>query len=378
MSHQQPLRTLHVDTERIWRGGEQQALYLATGLAQRGHVAHCVGRTGAEFPKRCAEAGLETFDAKLSGEINPFAILRLRKIVERGRYDLVHAHTAHAHSLAAAACRLSGGIPCIVSRRVDFALKKKPFGLNRLKYGSSVARYIAISEAVKRVLVDGGVEGSRIDIVPSGIDLERHRHADRSVLLREFGIPADVPVIGTVGHCAWHKGFETLIDAAPIILARRPSARFVLVGDGELRAELEARAHARAPGLFTFTGFRPDVASFLSRFDVFTAPSLLEGLNTSILDALGLARPVVASRVGGIPEAVEHEVTGLLAEPRDVQGLAAAILRMLDDRGLAARLGAAGRERVLQRFSIDSLVDGTLAVYRSVLALHARSIAGSP
>jgi glycosyltransferase involved in cell wall biosynthesis len=366
-----PLRTLHVDTERTWRGGEQQALYLARGLTERGHVAQVVGQRGAEFPRRARAAGLVAHEAALRGEVNPLAILRLARIVSAGGFDVVHAHTAHAHALAAAAARLAGRVPCVVSRRVDFPLRTKPLGLHRLKYGSLVARYVAISSAVRDVLVAGGVPRERVALVPSGVDPSRFPLADPSVVEREFGIGADVPLVVAVGHFAGHKGFETLIRAAPAVRAALPDARFVLVGDGELRPALEALAATLVPGAFLFPGYRDDPLNFLARADAVAAPSLLEGLNTSILDALGMARPLVASRTGGIPEAVHDERTGLLVPPGDAPALAAALLRLLEDRDLARRLGEGGRELVLARFTVDAMVDGTLAVYQQVLAASA-------
>lgn len=361
------IRSLHVDTERTWRGGEQQALYLAQGLQARGHTAELAGHRGCEFARRGREAGLEAHELSLRGELNPLAVAGLVRLLKDRRFQIIHAHTSHAHTLAAIAARLAGGVRCVVSRRVDFAVRGKlPF--RRIKYRFGVDRFVAISAAVRDVLIEGGVAAERIRVVPSGIDPQRLTSADPAAIRREFGLEPDVSLVGAVCHFAWHKGLEHLLDAIPSILAQRPGTRFMLAGDGELRAELEARAARVAPaGTILFPGFRGDVPSLLAAFDVVVAPSVMEGLNTTNLDSLALSRPLVAARVGGIPEVVIDGQTGLLVPPGDPEALAAAILRLLEQPELGRRLGAAGRARILERFTNDSMVEGTLEVYRELL-----------
>lgn len=364
-----PIRVLHVDTERTWRGGEQQAMYLAEGLHRRGHDSQVVGKRDSEFVRRARDLGLTAHERPLSGEINPRAVVALRSLLVKGSFDLIHAHTSHAHTQSIIAAQLAGSLPCIVSRRVDYGLDRSPWKVNRLKYTHGVARYIAISEAIRAVLIQGGVKESRISTVPSGISLERLRGVDPRAARDVLGLAPEVPLIGAVAHFAWHKGLEVLIDAIPRIRAARPDARFALVGDGELRADLMRRARAAAgDDVVFFPGFRPDAVSFLAAMDVVVCPSLMEGLNTTNLDALALRRAVVASEVGGIPEAIRHGETGLLFPKGDARRLADHVLTLLADRALAARLGDAGRCLVEERFTNDSMVEGTLRVYRSVLA----------
>lgn len=358
-----PLRTLHVDTELSWRGGEQQALYLARGLAARGHRAEVAAASGSELARRAREAGLDVFEVVARGELAPRAILSLAGRLKRGAFDLVHAHTSHAHTLAAIAARLAG-VPVVVSRRVDFRRRRSPF--SAWKYRRLGDRFVAISAAVRDVLVADGVAPGRISVVPSGIDPRRLEGADGARARRSLGLE-DEPLVGSVAHFAAHKGLDVLIAAAPAVLARFPRARFLLAGDGECAADLKAQA-APLRDAVLFPGFRADVPDLLAACDVVACPSRMEGLNTTNLDALCLARPLVASRAGGIPEAVVDGETGLLVPPEDPAALAAAIVRLLADRALAEKLGAAGRARVLERFTVDAMVEGTLAVYRGVVA----------
>lgn len=367
---QRALRILHVDTERTWRGGEQQAHNLMCGSKARGHAVTMVAQPGSPCAQRTRQAGIDVVERSMRGEFDLGAIATLTGLLKSGAFDLVHAHTSHAHTLAALAA-WRAHVPCVVSRRVDFAITGSPF--RRFKYRHGVDRFIAISHAIADVLAAGGVPRERIAVVHSGIDPARLIPADRAGPRAELGIGPDVPLIGSVGHFAWHKGFNVFVEAAALLAKRRADLRFVLVGAGELEADLKQRVakHGLTPR-FAFPGFRDRAPDWLAALDVFAAPSLMEGLNTTILDALWLERPVVAAKAGGIPEAVLHERTGLLVPPNDPNSLAQAIERMLDDRTSAERYGKAGRRHVESDFTIDTMVEGNLRTYESVLAEIAR------
>jgi glycosyltransferase involved in cell wall biosynthesis len=167
-------------------------------------------------------------------------------------------------------------------------------------------------------------------------------------------------VIGNVARLVEQKDQRTLIDAAPVILERFPDARFVVVGDGPLRAELEQRA-AGLP--FEFLGNRTDVPELLAGFDVFAFPSLFEGLCLAVIEAQAAGVPVVATPVGGIRETVVDGDTGLLVATRDPRALGAAVCRVLDDSALAARLREEARRRVRERYSVPRMVAETVAFY---------------
>jgi glycosyltransferase involved in cell wall biosynthesis len=328
-----------------------------------------LGQPGSPFVERCRAAGLETAEIPMRGELDPLAVARIVRLVRRFRPDVVHMHTSHAHTLGVLASRAAGVGRTIVSRRVDFSIHRNPLKTNILKYRFLVDRYIAISEGVRQVLVRDGVPAKMIEVVPSGVDLGELSETARRDYRDEFDIPLSTPVVGDVAHFGWHKAQEVLVRACPLLWRVWPEARVLLVGDGECRPGVEEVAReVGADGRLVFTGHRPDARSLISWFDVFVMCSVKEGLCTSILDAHFLGTPVVASAVGGIPEAVEHEVTGLLVRPNDPEALAAAILEMLGDPERAARLNRAGRERVETRFSVEAMVAGTLEVYGRTLA----------
>jgi glycosyltransferase involved in cell wall biosynthesis len=194
----------------------------------------------------------------------------------------------------------------------------------------------------------------RTHVVPLGIELDRFL----AVLSRPGG-----RVIGTVARLAEQKGLRYLLEAVPLVLGRYPDARFVLVGEGEAREELEALANALGvEDTVTFVGHRDDVAAELAAFDVFAFPSLFEGLCLAVIEAQAAGVPVVATPVGGIRETVVDGETGLLVPTCDARSLAAAIVRLLDDDELSARVATEARRRS-SRYSVERMVAGTLALY---------------
>lgn len=362
------LRVLHVDTEKGWRGGEQQALYLAEGLARRGVANLCVGQPGKPYVERCAARGLEVAPIRTRGEADPVGASKLRGLIRSWRPDVVHMHTSHAHTLGVVAARTARVGRTVVSRRVDFSIYRNALRLSWFKYRFGVDRFIAISRGVRDQMVRDGIPASRISIVHSGIDLSRFDGVRPHDYRAEFGLPEGAPVILDVAAFGWHKAQEFLVRATPAILARFPEARVFLVGEGECMPRI--REEVRSLGLedkIVLTGFRGDVPSLLAGCDCFVMCSVLEGLCTSLLDALALRRPAVGTAVGGIPEVIVDGVTGLLVPPRDPGALADAVVRLLGDRALGARLADGGRRHVEERFTVDAMVEGTLGVYRELV-----------
>ncbi len=165
-----------------------------------------------------------------------------------------------------------------------------------------------------------------------------------------------------------HKGQRYLVDAAAEVLRHEPDARFIIAGEGELRQPLEQQIrHLHLEKHVMLAGFRPDVLSLHRAFDIFVMSSVTEGLGTSLLDAMAAGKPVVATRTGGIPEVVEDLVTGILVPPRDTRAMAGALITLLGDADLRARMGAAGLARVQAEFTAERMVEHTLRVYGQVV-----------
>ena len=210
---------------------------------------------------------------------------------------------------------------------------------------------------------------TKVRLVPNGIDVKRFAPRPPSDPLRaSLGIPPSAPVLLSIGRHVPEKGYRHLVDAAALVERSRPGVHWVLVGDGELRSELEARA--RRLGLeprVHFTGWRDDVADVLALCDVFVLPSESEGFGRVLVEAMAMGRAIVATAVGGVPDVVLAGETGLLVEAADPVALADAVRALLDDPARAARLGAAGRARAESTFSLGAHVDGIERVYDEVL-----------
>jgi glycosyltransferase involved in cell wall biosynthesis len=360
--------SLHIDTARTWRGGQNQVLVTVLGLRALGHRTMLVAHPGGELRQR-AQEGLELLPLAPVTEMDLSAAWRLSRAIRQLRPDIVHAHDPHGVAMSALALSMITRGPCpplVAARRVDFHLAKH--ALSRWKY-RQVACFICASEAIRQMLIADGIPEHKTVTVHEGIDLPRVENAPPAPLHADFWLPHDAPLVGNIAALVPHKGQKHLVDAAALAIQKIPDARFVIAGEGELRQALEHQIKERHLEKHVFlAGFRPDVLSVLKAFDIFVMSSVTEGLGTSLLDAMACAKPVVATTAGGIPEVVEDGVTGVLVPPRDHQAMADAIVRLLKDEGLRRRMGDAALARVRTRFSAERMVRETLGIYEQVTA----------
>ncbi len=353
------MRVLHVDSAHGWRGGQNQALLTARGMAERGHDVVIACQAGGALAERARAAGIEVRELGFRGDFSPAAVLPLAAAMRGFAPDRVQLHDPHAVSAALLARRLTQRTAFVATRRVDFALRGP---LSRRKY-AACDRVIAVSEAIAAVLRAGGLAAERLRVVYEGVPDRAAQPGGRGAL-RELGIPDDAPVVGNVAALTGHKDQATLLHAAAKVAARVPSARFLIVGEGELRARLETLAgDLGLERRCVFAGFRADLDRLIPAFTVFCLSSHMEGLGTSLLDAMAFGVPVVATAAGGIPEAVADGVTGRLVPPRDPAALAAALVEALEDPARRAAWGHAGRQRFEERFTADRMIEATLAVH---------------
>jgi len=359
--------SLHVDTAQTWRGGQNQVLLTVNGLRAIGHRAVLVAHPSGQLRKRAAE-GLELVTIASRSEIDLSAAWRLSRVIRRLAPDVVHAHDAHATAMAALAVPMAGSAAkspvLVVSRRVDFHLRNHSF--SRWKH-RQVDCFIAASEAIRRMLVADGIPPNRVVTVHEGIDVELVQGAPAVNVHEVCFLPHRAPLVGNVAALVPHKGQRHLVEAARLVVRELPDARFVILGEGELREQLERQVRDyHLEKHVVLPGFRTDVLGCIKGFDVFAMSSVTEGLGTSLLDAMACSRAIVATRAGGIPEIVDDGRTGVLVEPRDHAAMARAILRLLKDDELRRRMGEAGLARVSERFTVDRMVAETAAVYERV------------
>jgi len=358
--------SLHIDTARTWRGGQNQVLVTVMGLRALGHRTMLVAHPDGELRERARE-GLDLIPLAPKTEMDLGAAWRLSRLLKQLKPDVVHAHDPHGVAMAALALSMSTQLakpPLIASRRVDFHLRKG--AMSRWKY-RQVDCFICASEAIRRMLVADGVPEARTVTVHEGIDLDRVASAPRANLHEELFLPHQAPIVGNVAALVPHKGQRHLVEAAALVVRKVPDARFVIAGEGELRPSLERQIKEhRLEKHVLLAGFRPDALSLHQAFDIFVMCSITEGLGTSLLDAMAAAKPIVATATGGIPEVVDDGVTGFLVQPRDDRAMADAIVRLLKDADLRQRMGLAGLKRAREKFGAERMLRETLRVYKRV------------
>ncbi len=362
------MNLLHLDEQRGWRGGEQQAYYLIRGLIEAGYTVYISGRHRSEFLNRVSElpvAGI--LPLPYLNEWDFISAVRLAQYLRNHQIDIIHAHTSHTHTLACLAQRLARHGRVVVSRRVDFP--PRPGRINRWKY-SAPDCIVAISGCIYEILRQYGVSDDKLRLVHSAIDPTRFTNLENNTF-NEYDIAKDKmsgPILGNVAALAPHKDQATLIEAMPEVLTIYPDAHLLIAGEGKLRNELEKKiTDMGLQDNIHLTGFIKDIPGFLKTLDVFILSSKEEGLGTSVLDAMACRVPVIATDAGGIPEMVRHHETGLLVPVGNTKMLAEAIIAVLQDPE-SAKLRCENAYRMLhEQFSVQQMIDGNLRVYNELM-----------
>jgi glycosyltransferase involved in cell wall biosynthesis len=226
-------------------------------------------------------------------------------------------------------------------------------------------RLIVVSKAIKEKIEDEGRTGVPVSLIYNGVDLQRYNHQQPCCTLHEdYSIPETAPIVGVVARLEAEKGHRTLIDAWPLVRKAHPEAWLLIVGEGSERDSLEAQAASLGiSDRVVFTGRREDMPAVTAALDVAVLPSYREAQGLSVLEAMALSRPVIASRVGGIPEMIEDGVTGLLVPPADPEALAEAIVRLLSDHPFADMLAKRGHDLVHDRFCVELMTSQIETLY---------------
>ena len=365
-------RVFHIDDGQLWRGGQHQVWLLLSELAASG-IAQClIAREGCPLTVR-ARQDVRTIN--FHGELDIIGPRRIAAMASDFGANIIHAHTGHAHTFGRRVIRRMGGQGrLVVTRRVDFPIATNFFSAR--KYTGPNQHFIAISQGVRQVLIDGGVAPGRIDVVNSGVpSLGEGVLWTREDVRRSLGIAPEETAILNIGALTDHKGQRWLIEASPAVLAGRPDTRIHILGEGELRTTLSEQIRRLGlDGRVILHGYIEDARLKLLGFDLFVSSSHLEGLGTVNLDAMLAGLPVVAAAAGGVPEIVIDGVTGRLAAPKDAASLARAINAAVDDPQGNRPMIEAARRHVEEHFSAASMAGGTLAVYLKLLTGEAAQI----
>jgi glycosyltransferase involved in cell wall biosynthesis len=360
------VKIVHLEAGANLYGGALQVLLLVEGLVRRGIDSVLVTAQGGEPEAEAQRRGLPVRSLPLSGEADLAFLLRFKRLVHEEGPDLVHLHSRRgADTLGAVAARWAG-TRTLLSRRVD---NPEPGWIVGPKY-RLFHGVITISRAIQNVLVTQGVPAQKVRCVHSALDGDPfHNPCKREEVLPGLGVNPTEPVVAMAAQFIPRKGHEVLLAAIPHVLERHPSARFLLFGKGPLQGRIgQEIARLGLADHVLLPGFRGDLPRILPCLDLLVHPALREGLGIILLQASASGLPIVATEVGGIPEAVANGDTGLLVPPGNPRKLAEAVVQLLDDPDLRKSMGSRGKRKVAYEFSVDRMVEGNLAVYREVLS----------
>lgn len=364
---------------------------LTEGLVRRGHrvtLAASAARDPGFLEDLAAldRAGVRVVLVPMVREISPRRdlthLVRLAAVLAGGRFDVIHTHSSKAGALGRTAALLAAPdaarvhTPHTFAFRFDAAFpawKRRVFLQVERRLGASTDRMVHVSASERDTAVELGiVEESRAVVIENGIDPEPFASIEREEsesARRHLGVRPHESLIGTVGLLNSAKGHLDLVEAAALLRRRREDVRFVVVGEGELRGEIERRIEERGlSGSFVLTGYRTDVPRLLAAMDVFCLPSLWEGMPYAVLEAMAAGLPCVVTDVDGSRDLVEPGRTGWIVPRRDPEALAAALERVLCDPEAARRMGEEARRRVQSRHTLDRMVDRHAALYEEAVA----------
>lgn len=361
----QKLKTIHIDSEMGWSGGQRQVSALCSYLHERGHEVKIICRPGSELGAWAKREGIAAIPVKMGSILSIGTVLRIRSAIRRERPDVVHLHASRAHVLGGAAARMAGVPLTVVTRRMDEPVKM--VWPNTGAYNRWVNVVVAISEAVKDVLIESGVDPARIRVINSGAEIDRFADAKPDPELRSsLGVADGAFAVCTAATLAERKGVKYLIQAASMLGKEGKRVHLIIAGEGEQRAELEQLAD-KLNVAASFVGFRKDMPNVLATVNAFAMPALAEGLGIAVIEAMAAGRPVIASAVGGLRESVIDGETGFLIAPRDPRALADAIGKLIDNPGLASSFGAAGQARAREHFSLANMAARNEALYYELI-----------
>ncbi|MGH9797214.1 MAG: glycosyltransferase [Candidatus Polarisedimenticolia bacterium] len=352
-------RIIHLASGREWRGGQNQVWLLARALQARPRPAIrqiVITGAGSELERRLRAFDIPVRAPRWNAGVDPRAIWAALREARRGP-AILHAHDSHAVTIAGVAALLTGR-SFVATRRVDVHMR-------RLGFWKSAAAVIAVSSAVRDVVVSDGIPMDRVRVIHSGIALEDAVKVVPADLRSRLGLPADATIAINVAALVAHKDQLLILEAGRRIAARLPRLHWVIVGEGEMRQEIEARAAAGGlAGRVHLLGYVNDPLRQIAGADFLVLTSRKEGLGNALLEAMALGVPVIAAEAGGMPEIVRGD-SGIRIPPGDPDALAEAMVRLASDPEERRRYSARGREEV-RRFDHGTLAAQVAELYRQV------------
>lgn len=355
---------LHTEWSDGWGGQERRVLAEMIGMRERGHRLLLATRASAQLGERARAAGIEVVTLPFAGKFHPPTIRGLVRLIRERNIELVSTHSGIDSWVGGIAARLAG-VKLVRTRHLDLPLKRRWY--NFVHYLPHAL--VSCGETMRGHLVEGcGFPASEVVSIPTGIDFARFAPSrSREDVRAALGF-GDETVILMVGVIRAVKRHEIALRALAQLCATHPSVRLVLAGEGPMRAAMESLAQTLGLGdAITFLGHRDDVPDLMAASDVLLLTSRSEGVPQAVTQGLGLGMPVVATAVGGVPELVIDQQTGLLVPPENVEAVVAALARLIEAPAFARQLGEAGAKHVRAHFSSAAMLDATEQLYARLL-----------
>ncbi|OIO72568.1 MAG: hypothetical protein AUJ85_09845 [Elusimicrobia bacterium CG1_02_37_114] len=359
----------YLDASPCWSGGSKQVYLLSRELTKRGHnvLTVCLSQN-KELLSQLQKNNLKAIPLFPVFEFNPLNFFRLSKVFRENKVQIVDINSPKFFWSGVYSAKCSG-IKTVITRIVTYRKKGlKKFINKRLLYGLC-DKVVAISSEIKASLL-GDFGLSNVELIYCGIDINEISSEDKNrteSIRNRYGLK-DKTVVGITGRIAYGKGHTYLIEALPEIKKNIPDIKLLVGGTGEqnfINFLRRKSSELKIERDVIFTGFQKDVKDFLYATDIVTAPSLDEALGLSIIEAMSAGKPVVASDVGGIPEIIDNGIDGFLVPPSDSKTLAASIVKLL--KSDYKKMGETGKKKVLEKFSVEQMVNKYEMLYRSIV-----------
>jgi glycosyltransferase involved in cell wall biosynthesis len=376
------LKLLFVIDNLQFGGGERVFAQIIKGLPPDKYEISLASCPGEPFHHAIETPQLQFFPTDFSKKLNFTLILRLYEIIKTNEIKLVHGQGARAEFYARLASRLVGKSKYVSTIAMPVGgfdvgpIRKKIYSLLNRFSEKFVDRFLVVSDVLREKMIRGrGIPAEKVIRIYNGIEVDRYlpqdQNGSRERIRNEFNIEGDTLFIGAIGRLVWQKGFEHLVQAMPKVLNEFPQTKVLVVGDGPLRDDLEALAQKlRIEKHIIFANFRKDVKEILSALDILIVPSLLEGFPMVTLEAMAMAKPIIATAIDGIKEQIINGQSGVLIPPKDPTAVAEAIIKLRKDADFALHLGLEARRTVEEQFTVEKMVVETERVYFSLLGIR--------
>jgi glycosyltransferase involved in cell wall biosynthesis len=354
---------LHTEASPGLGGQELRIVAEMEGFRQRGHRVLLACQPGSHIERRAQDTELPVFPVRMRNSVDPAAIAFFYRLIKREKVTVLSTHSSLDSWTAGIAGRLAGVRTIVRTRHVSIPVK------NKLVYTWLADHVVTTSGSIKQHIEERcGFKASQVHSIPTGVDLSRFdpKRLPGDTLKKELGLEPTQPLVGIIGMIRWCKGLDVFLSAAKLLKERYPNTRFLVVGfdpDGNIDFNEDIKKQ-NLESTVTYLGFREDIPEILASLDILvSASTAVEGVSQAILQAFAMGKPVVATRIGGSPEVVHHNDTGLLVPPKDAPALGEAVAQLIDSPQDRVRLGNNGRRLIEEQFSFERMIDRVAEVY---------------